>query len=250
MTCAPSAWKGELDIFDGWAIWRGRVGDGTVHRHVAAQAVFAPEGEAVVETVQGSRITDACVLVEPLALHRLVRACEVELVFVEPWVSCWHVPMLCERRRQILTAARIADGSRPARFWPALAQGVVDESRGAPSPWMLAAGSRIDEQLAEGRVPLSALAQALGLSNERARHLFAVEMGLPFKRYVLWRRLRLAAMHLRAGAGATASAHAAGFADAAHLARTLKAMFGITATQLRTGQDTRAARNGSRSWAP
>lgn len=88
----------------------------------------------------------------------------------------------------------------------------------------------INRELANGPLPLDAAARTAGLSPERFRHLFADEIGLPFRRYVLWRRLGHAVAEIAGGASATSAAHAAGFADAAHFARTMKATFGVTAT--------------------
>jgi len=79
--------------------------------------------------------------------------------------------------------------------------------------------------------PLAAAAASAGLSVERFRHLFARDVGLTYGRYVLWGRLRLAAAELLAGQDVTTAAHSAGFADAAHFARTLKTIFGVTASQ-------------------
>ncbi len=93
--------------------------------------------------------------------------------------------------------------------------------------------AQIDAQLCEGVVRLGAVVRQSHLSASRFRHLFAEEIGLPFRRYVLWRRLRLAVIEIQAGADATAAAHAAGFADLAHFSRTLKAMFGVTGSQAR-----------------
>ena len=55
---------------------------------------------------------------------------------------------------------------------------------------------------------------------------------MPFQRYILWRRLSAAFEGLLAGSNITEAAHAAGFADAAHFARTIKAMFGIRASDI------------------
>jgi len=54
------------------------------------------------------------------------------------------------------------------------------------------------------------------------------EAGLPFRRYVLWGKLSGAMAAFGRGATLSAAAHAAGFADSAHLTRTWRAMFGIT----------------------
>ncbi len=72
----------------------------------------------------------------------------------------------------------------------------------------------------------------MALSPSRTRHRFVEEAGVPLKRYVLWRRLRMACIMRDAGASATRAAHDTGFSDAAHLARTFRAMFGSTVTRV------------------
>ena len=56
------------------------------------------------------------------------------------------------------------------------------------------------------------------------------------RRYLLWLRLQDAVRELAAGAPATDAAHAAGFADSAHLSRTFRRMFGITPSDLARSQ--------------
>jgi AraC-like DNA-binding protein len=65
------------------------------------------------------------------------------------------------------------------------------------------------------------------LSPGRFRHLFVEETGMAFRPYVLWRRFLEVWGLLAQGASISAAAHAAGFADAAHLSRTSKQMFGF-----------------------
>jgi AraC family transcriptional regulator len=89
-------------------------------------------------------------------------------------------------------------------------------------------------------VSLSDAATFIGLSPGRARHLFVQQTGLPFRTYLLWLRL-LCALEIYAGnASLTEAAHAAGFADSAHLSRTFRRMFGIAADSLRMLQDNTA----------
>ncbi len=71
------------------------------------------------------------------------------------------------------------------------------------------------------------LARAVGLSVGRFRHLFAGEIGMSYRRYILWLRLYAVLDELLRGASLTTAAHAAGFADSAHLTRTFRRMFGI-----------------------
>ncbi len=82
-------------------------------------------------------------------------------------------------------------------------------------------------------VSLADAAAHVGLSTGRARHLFVEETGLPFRTYLLWRRLMRAAELFSAGSSLTDAAHNAGFSDSSHLSRTFRRMFGIAADSLR-----------------
>jgi AraC family transcriptional regulator len=82
-------------------------------------------------------------------------------------------------------------------------------------------------------VSLADAAAHVGLSTGRARHLFVEETGLPFRTYLLWRRLMRAAELFSAGSSLTDAAHDAGFSDSSHLSRTFRRMFGIPADSLR-----------------
>jgi AraC-like DNA-binding protein len=55
---------------------------------------------------------------------------------------------------------------------------------------------------------------------------------MPLRSYVLWRRLLHVWTLLVQGESLSAAAHAAGFADSAHLARTARTMFGLPPSAL------------------
>ena len=76
------------------------------------------------------------------------------------------------------------------------------------------------------RIALDDVARAVFLSPSRFAHLFTQEVGLPFRRYVLWRRLTRALLAVGHGSTLSAAAHACGFADAAHLTRACAQMLG------------------------
>lgn len=86
------------------------------------------------------------------------------------------------------------------------------------------------------RVSLAAAAKAAFLSPSRFQHLFKQQVGLPFRRYVLWRKVVRAMLAMGREGTATAAAQDADFADAAHLTRTFCQMFGIPPTVLLRGQ--------------
>lgn len=80
---------------------------------------------------------------------------------------------------------------------------------------------------------LEEVAAEVYLSPSRFRHLFVEQTGMAFRPYVLWRRFLRVWEILMEGATLTAAAHEAGFADAAHLSRTSRRMFGLPPSALR-----------------
>lgn len=79
---------------------------------------------------------------------------------------------------------------------------------------------------------LEAVAREACLSPSRFRHLFVEQTGTAFRPYVLWRRFLLAWDVVTRGDSLSVAAHAAGFADAAHLTRTSNRMFGFPPSAL------------------
>lgn len=69
-----------------------------------------------------------------------------------------------------------------------------------------------------------------GLSPSRFQHVFTKVVGVPFRRYRAWCRMRAAIRAVVEGDNLTTAAHAAGFADQAHFARDFRRTFGAPAT--------------------
>jgi len=79
--------------------------------------------------------------------------------------------------------------------------------------------------------PVGELAASVGLSPSRFQHLFTQEVGVPFRRYRAWHRLRMAIKEVIEGGSYTEAAHAAGFADQAHFSREFRRTFGAPASR-------------------
>lgn len=79
-------------------------------------------------------------------------------------------------------------------------------------------------------MPAEELARGVGLSASRFQHLFTQEVGVPFRRYRAWHRLRAAIGEIVQGSTFTQAAHAAGFSDQAHFAREFRRTFGAPAS--------------------
>ena len=85
------------------------------------------------------------------------------------------------------------------------------------------------------RMSLDQAADKACLSSTRFAHLFKDQVGLPFSRYMLWRKLTRAMVAVASEGTIAAAAHAADFADAAHLTRTFYQMVGMAPSVLMRG---------------
>jgi AraC family transcriptional regulator len=141
---------------------------------------------------------------------------EIPRANLEPWIprlrSLWEEPLDLPE-----TAALI--------------HGLVRDLCPGPPPLY-----RLDERIVRAleiireadsaKLSLESVARAVYLSPSRFAHLFSEEVGLPFRRFVLWRRLTRAMLIVGRGHTLSAAAHLCGFADSAHLTRACVQMFG------------------------
>jgi AraC-like DNA-binding protein len=94
------------------------------------------------------------------------------------------------------------------------------------------AALEILRRIPEKRAAARAIASQVALSETRFTHLFKDQLGTTFRALLLWLRFGRALQHVWSGKSLTQAAHAAGFADSAHLSRTSRQMFGRPLSQL------------------
>ena len=82
--------------------------------------------------------------------------------------------------------------------------------------------------LEQKRIAAEELADQIALSESRFLHLFKDEMKMTVRKYLLWTRVLDGARRVAQGETITEAAHATGFTDSAHFARSFKKMFGLT----------------------
>jgi AraC-like DNA-binding protein len=242
-------WQGWAALQPGRLTYAGHVGIAHRHRHAAVQLVLIPDGLVVtLRDGSGAEWRGRAAVIPSGADHEMagdvaglltwidadsqlgraltarVRSTGLPLDSVAAWAAAAQplldndIPAADNLSGVIDTAlGSLADaGTRDeVRMHPALREAV------AVLPSML------DTPLHIGR-----LASAVGISASRLGHLFSDELGLPFRAYVRWARLQRAIDHARHGATLIDAAHAAGFADSAHLTRVCHEMFGLTPSLL------------------
>jgi AraC-like DNA-binding protein len=233
--------------WNGGAIFVGTAGAFPAHAHQAIQICFLFEGRIRLRASDADEWRGYDVAIVPSRHSHGMDGSKIHLgatLFVEPETREGRI--LTERYLQ----AGIADVDR-ALAGPALlelratalerrgASAVVARGRAlvqaltqhvepsaASDERILRAVQHINDHLAEP-ITLADVARVAFLSPSRFRHLFAEQTGMRLREYVLWRRF-VTVWELRMkGASLAEAAHAAGFADSAHLARTSRRMIGI-----------------------
>ncbi len=242
---------GDFVAWSGGAMFIGS-GGGTVapHAHYAMQIVIgSPDGLRVQDGRRGPWQCCAGAIIPSRTVHSLdVAACDWSAVlFVEPetpagralsarlerrvaWLPPEELSEAARRLEQAWRGDRRADAVRDAAR--ALVGHLSRTLAHTPSdPRVLQA---IDHILSRPGEPatLEELAQLVNLSPSRFRHLFVAETGMPLRTYQLWRRLLRVWEFLMQGEALASAAHAAGFADSAHLSRTCKTMFGLAPSSM------------------
>jgi AraC-like DNA-binding protein len=213
---APS-WDGHLILTPMGAVFAGTGGDTPVHCHLAHKIII---GATAAGPCHQLRAGDAPIAIPAGQDHRVLAAGRrVILAYLDA------------RRYRWADAARLAERWRAAS--PATStDGLVDELTRIAAWSADARAVAAIEAMAGGR-SLVDVSAALGLSESRVTHLVSEQLGAPPRAWRTWLRLRDAVERLGDGALVTTAAHAAGFADAAHLSRTCSTTLGIPPSTLR-----------------
>lgn len=243
-----------------WYLWDGGFlllarADGVVpaHAHHAIQLVVALEGEVAIAGEDSEWRKGRGVIVQPDAVHSFnCNGALGAMMFVDPESAegTWLRHSLT-RDITIVSGPRVEASAHELRKFldepfesleiGALVRHCVRAfSPGAPPSRRLDA--RVTTVLNAIRagddlhLPLEAAAGMAFLSPSRFAHLFKQQVGLPFSRYLLWRKLTRAMVAIGSERTISAAAHAADFADAAHLTRTFYQMVGMAPSVLMRGE--------------
>lgn len=248
----PIAGVGRIVVWPGASVWIGHhVGAVPDHAHHAIQVSLSLDGRFRIQAAGwGDWLDTTSAVVLPDRTHRL-DGCgtAVATLFVEPnstqgaairqRFGHLDIGRLTDTETELAVAGlreHFASGS-PDEVLAQHAQGAICRIAGDPrrasrsDPRITAALSWMRAHLASP-MRLQDVAAAVHLSPGRFRHLFVAQTGTSFRAWLLWARAEAAIAAGMHGTSWTDAAQEAGFADAAHLTRTCRRVFGISPTML------------------
>lgn len=244
---------GRIILWEGASLWAfdvlpgNRPASNRMHSHHAFQLTLAAGGGVGIRTDQGL-VPGPVILIAPDVPHAIEAEGRIALLFVDPESRAGaglkqllhnapiaRLPDLLGREAELkriweqppaAEAALVAVGVRLLDL--VLGRGA---HRSELDPRIERVLHRLDERSEHGLTATEA-ADIACLSESRFSHLFVEQVGLPFRTFLLWRRLMRAVELLAGGKRLTEAAHHAGFADSAHFSRTFQRMFGLPAASL------------------
>jgi AraC-like DNA-binding protein len=243
-----------------WYLWEGGFlltarakGFVPSHAHHALQIVIALDGQVAICGPDNEWRYCAGIVVRPDVEHAFdCNGAHGVMLFVDPESSegAWLAASLRDDITAV-TETRLAAsaqefralvenpddvhdvGAIVRRAVGGLGRGVAPRRRLDERVTKVLDGIRASDDL---RISLDAASEIACLSSTRFAHLFKEQVGLPFSRYMLWRKLTRAMVAIGSERTIAAAAHAADFADAAHLTRTFYQMFGMAPSVLMRGE--------------
>jgi AraC family transcriptional regulator len=242
-----------------WYLWDGGFmlmsgSDGVVpsHSHHAIQIVITTDGVAGISDDGREWQAGRGIIVPPDVVHSYAgRGALGAMIFIDPESieGAW-LRSTISNKITIVPEARVmpvAAALRSFRENPFSAMEIGELVRYAVSSFCAGVPparqrdpriTRVLDVIAssEGlRISVEEAAAAAILSPSRFQHLFKQQLGLPFRRYLLWKKVTRAMISIAREKTLAAASHAADFADAAHLTRTFHQMFGLPPSLLMQG---------------
>jgi len=231
-------------------LYLGPSPDNERHRHHAAQICVSLQGRLRVDA--GSHAFEPLgILVPPDCPHRINAGdASILALYLEPESDDYASLLAPWLKQHDATSVRTIDpptgsleqlrnihasSGDPHQAWSACASAL---GMGVTNPSPLLRDPRIAQVIdIIRRQPsashgIDALAGAVHLSPSRLSHLFRNETGIAIRRFIVWVRIRQVVERALDGASLTQAAHAAGFADAAHMSNTFRQMFGFAPSTL------------------
>ncbi len=222
------------------------------HAHHAIQIVVALDGSVAISGGDGEWHETRGLVVRPDAEHSFdCNGAFGVMVFVDPesgegaWLSTslrQDITIVPDTRLETIVPALRTFAEQPddstdvaslvRQCIQGLRPGLAPTRRLDSRVTTVLAAIRASDDL---RMSLDDAADKACLSSTRFAHLFKDQVGLPFSRYMLWRKLTRAMVAVASEGTIAAAAHAADFADAAHLTRTFYQMVGMAPSVLMRG---------------
>ncbi|UGT69391.1 AraC family transcriptional regulator [Nocardia gipuzkoensis] len=239
----PPRWAGRVIVAPGVIVYLGPGAAADEHAHHAIQFVWGLDGELDIELGEHRRQVRAALIPADTAHRFDAHGGRIALVLIDRsgrrGTGLQHraVDLAGTDLTQQLATFAPPETDMTAEEAIAWCEGLItalgiDAIPAAPlAPPVAQALAYLRGEIS-GTPRLSSAAKHANVSPTWLTHTFSRQIGIPFRRYVLWMRIQRAVDELCRGADLTTAASHAGFSDSAHLSRVFRTNFGLAPSTL------------------
>jgi AraC-like DNA-binding protein len=240
----------EIYFWNGRFLFKGSESSGTYHKHCPIQIIVSVEEKITVSTTHGLCVCSNVLLIGSNVKHLCQDHTTGISVFIDPetyegqvikqkYMSAPLNTLPFDRIKDIAPDLELfrrtvrSDCGTARSICDRILYSYVDKNeKFAPTDARVSSVLERLPYIPDKKISVKELASAVYLSETRLIHLFKETIGIPIRRYLLWKRLIDAVVLIKGGASFTTAAHEAGFSDYAHLSRTFKHMFGSNVEEI------------------
>lgn len=231
----PMRWQGEYYFGQAWIAYRGVSAENHLHAHAAVQLIVGSQVRMTDDDSYDDQ-ADGWIVCSGVR-HRIEATGLVTILLIDPDAHLARsLTSTSGPKAQIIPMPN--DSVEKVRATKEL-ECVADELESPDIQFSGSIDPRLRKALAyvrtvDEKLTLEVVCNAVGISPSRLRALSHEQLGTPFSKIVLWRKVSIACQLLAAGASLSSAAAGSGFADQAHLTRTMKDTIGLTPGQTQT----------------
>lgn len=198
------------------------------HSHLAHQLTFSLNDESFEVEVGEELINSKVVFIPSQEEHKFLGSCSQFLSILIDNESLFNLSELRAKLCDLDTFPTEIGDVEPLLKHLGLGNGKNLDSRVIKVKEMIDSAEFLEE------IRLSEISNEISLSESRMLHLFKEQVGVPLRKYILWKKLRRAISSFASNKKMklTDIALGAGFSDSAHLSKVIKASFGLSPSEI------------------
>ena len=218
----------QIYLFDFYAVIISDSLNTESHSHLAHQITFSMNDEQFRVEIDGEIIKDIVLFIPSGKSHKFLESNSKYLSILMDNESLFEIGELKRKIEKLDTFPRNLEDVK------SLVENLGIDKHKNIDPRIVKIKEMIEQTECLENIRLNEISKEILLSESRTLHLFKEQVGVPFRKYILWKKLKRA-ISLFANSKdkkVTDIALEAGFSDSAHLSKIIKSSFGISPTEI------------------
>lgn len=238
---------------NGIGVYAGKVVETKPHSHHATEIIYSLEGSFKVADAQNNESESRLSLIPHDIKHRFINDKNITPIFIylDPFHNLAQQLKRCYKLDSVIVPVDIIPQNQVIKHLNSWIHGnEVDLTQVVTDLVNQLTNRSLHPVQCDGRILKSIenirqalhseiriddIASGVHLSGSRYAHLFKEQVGIPFRRFVIWTRLQITVQSIIYGNSLTLACYEGGFADLSHFSKTFTDMFGVSPSSVLKG---------------